>query len=170
VPEARSALPHYDAVLPALANDPRWHLLGHGHPRLWGRIARRWAELGVERVPEFADVLDRADVFVCDNSSALYEFASTGRPVVVLNTPIYRRDVEHGLRFWSEADVGVQVDHACDLADAIALALTDPPSVARRRSEIVRAVCPLADGRATQRAVEAICAVLNADRPAAITA
>lgn len=173
VPESRSTFPHYNPDLPALcqwAKSNSMRLLGHGHPRLWGRIVRRWQQLGVDHTPGFADVLDRADVYICDNSSTLYEFASTDRPVVVLNAPWYRRDVSHGLRFWEHADVGIQVDEPADLPDAIAEALTDPPAVAQRRREVVREVCPLADGHATQRAVEAICGVLNAAGSARITA
>ena len=58
---------------------------------------------------DFDEVMERSTLYICDNSSTLYEFASTGRPVVVLNAPWFRRDIEHGLRFWEHADVGVSV-------------------------------------------------------------
>jgi CDP-glycerol glycerophosphotransferase (TagB/SpsB family) len=142
-------------VLPALAADPRWHLLGHGHPRLWGTIRRRWAQLEVDHTGELADVLDRADLLVGDNTSALYEFASTGRPVVVVNAPWYRRDVHHGLRFWDHPP-GVQVDRPEDLAPSIARALTDPPALRRIRAAAVERAYAHADGLAAHRAATAI--------------
>lgn len=164
VPETRSAWEHYDRSLPALvewADRTGIRLLGHGHPRLWGRIERRWRRLGVEPVERLADVLDRADLLVGDNTSALYEFASTGRPVVVLNAPWYRREVEHGGRFWSWADVGVQANEPVELPGAIAVGLADPPSVAARRAQIVREVYARCDGRAASRAADSIEEVLR---------
>lgn len=163
VPETRSAWEHYDRALPDLvawADRNGIRLLGHGHPRLWGRIERRWTRLGVEPVERLDDVLDRADLLVADNTSALFEFASTDRPVVVLNAPWYRRDVEHGGRFWTWADVGVQVDRPEELPGAIAVALADPPSIERRRAEIVGEVYHRRDGRAALRAADAIEEVL----------
>ena len=81
-------------------------------------------------------MLRQADLYVCDNSSSLFEFAATGRPVVVLNTPEYRRDVHHGLRFWDAASVGVNCDRPRDLDDAIGQALADAPKqqAARERA------------------------------------
>lgn len=155
VPETRSAWRHYDGALPALAHDPRWQLLGHGHPRLWPTISRRWAQLGVEPEPELAGVLDRADVLVGDNTSALYEFASTGRPVVVVNQPGYRRHVEHGLRFWSHPP-GLQCDRPSDLAATIARALDDPAEAKGIRARAVARAYAHTDGHAAARAAAAI--------------
>jgi hypothetical protein len=153
-PEARGAWSHYDAVLPALAAEFR--VLGHGHPRLWGRISRRWKALGVTPAEHFDQVLDEADIYVCDNSSTLFEFAATGRPVVVLNAPWFRRDVEHGLRFWEHAGVGVQVNEPGELVPAIRTALADLPHQREARERAVRAVYGVLDGRASERAVAAI--------------
>lgn len=155
VPETRSAWSHYDRVLPQLAADPRWQLLGHGHPRLWGTIRRRWAQLGVAHTPELADVLDQADLLVGDNTSALYEFASTGRPVVVVNAPWYRRDVNHGLRFWDHPP-GLQVDDPRQLADTIERALADPPAARRIRAAAIAETYAATDGLAAERAATAI--------------
>lgn len=155
LPEGRSAFPHYAEALARLANGP-WKLLGHAHPRAW-RAMRPWYEAhGIEPVERFEDVVARADLLAVDNSSVLYEFAALGRPVVVLNAPWYRRDVEHGLRFWSAADVGLQVDEPGDLADTIETALVDPPAVAARRDRVVTEVYTYLDGRSAQRAAQAI--------------
>lgn len=164
-PEAGSALPHYHRRLDQLVDTARhrgWRLIGHGHPRAWPHHERMWRKLEVEPAPTFAEVLDSADVLVVDNSSAGWEFMSTGRPVVWLNTPAFRRDVDHGLRFWEHADSGVQCDHPDQLADAIAAALQDPPDQRQRREAAIRRVYTHIDGRAAVRAADAITAMLHA--------
>lgn len=122
----------YRKALPALAR--RFTLIGHGHPRFADRI-RPWFERAhVPFVEDFADICRQADVYVNDNSSTLFEFAATGRPVVVINGPGYRRSARHGLRFWDAADVGVQVtvhaagDPAPGLIAAIDRALDQRPA------------------------------------------
>lgn len=155
VPETRSAWRHYDRSLPALAADPRWELLGHGHPRLWATIRRRWEQLAVPHTGELAEVLDRADVLVGDNSSALYEFASLGRPVVCINMPGYRRHVEHGLRFWTHPP-GLQADTPTQLPEVLARAIEDPPAARAMRARAVARAYAHTDGRAAERAAAAI--------------
>ncbi len=127
-PESRSAFDYYRSALPELART--FQVIGHGHPRR-SDMARKWAKLGIEFVPDFADVCRRADVYVADNTSTLYEFASTGRNVVVLNAPYYRRDVHHGLRFWEASHVGVNVDKPDQLVPAVGYALTSNDSASR---------------------------------------
>lgn len=164
VPETRSAWPHYDRALPQLLTELDalgLDVLGHGHPRMWRTLARRWNQLGVAAVQELATVLDQADVLVADNTSALFEFASLGKPVVVLNAPWYRRDAHHGLRFWQHADVGVQVDGPELLVEAVCAALADPPVLAANRARVVEAVYPVRDGKAAQRAAQAVLELLT---------
>lgn len=158
VPESRSALAHYRRHLGPLIGAIRasgGEVIGHGHPRAWGALWRLWKELGVEAVPELDAVFGRASVFVADNTSALYEFASLDRPVVVLNAPWYRRDVEHGLRFW-ETIPGIQVDDGTDLLDAVAEAVADPPYLSAVRRDAVARTYASTDGHASERAVRAI--------------
>jgi hypothetical protein len=118
--EKSTAFAFYRKVIPELAE--QFHLIGHGHPRAT-RLPRFYAKAGIEYVPSFEEVCRRADVLVFDNTSAGFEFAATGRPVVVLNSPEYRRRVNHGLRFWDAADVGVEVECPADLGPAITRAL-----------------------------------------------
>lgn len=153
-PETRSAWPHFRSALPALAE--RFRLLGHGHPRALGRLRPEYERLGIEAVAEFEQVLRRAHVYVTDNSSTLFEFAATDRPVVVLNAPWYRRRVEHGLRFWSCADVGVQCDEPEALPAAVELALEDAEPQRARRARALQRALPLRDGHAAHRAALAI--------------
>lgn len=153
IAETRSALGHYLPALPDLAR--RFRLIGHGHPRYADTLARTYRRLGIEYVPEFDEVCRRADVLVADNSSVLFEFAATGRNVVVLNAPWYRRNVEHGLRFWSAAGVGANVSDPSFLPAAVAYALSDDEVLRLAREDALRLVYTYRDGGA-RRAADAI--------------
>jgi len=153
-PEARSAFPHYRTALRGLSREFR--LLGHGHPRIQQRLRPVYCACGIEFVADFREVVRRADCYVCDTSSTLYQFASLDRPVVVLNAPWYRREVEHGLRFWEAANVGVQCDEPEALPAAIRRALRDRPQQREARQAAVRQAYAYCDGQAAARAAEAI--------------
>lgn len=166
-PEAGTALGHYLRSLPDVAR--RWKTIGHAHPKAdWPvRMARDYRRAGIEFVGDFDEVCRRADVYVCDNSSTLFEFASTGRPVVVLNSPVYRRNVDHGGRFWDWASVGVQVDRPGELVGAIERALVDERVFRAERERVVDLVYAnrTDPANAAARAIEAWLA--QADRRAA---
>lgn len=148
--EAHSAYGEYAPVLKDLSR--RFDLIGHCHP-LRRDVPKFWRSIGVEYVPSFDDVCRRADLYVCDNSSTIFEFASTGRPVVLLNSKRYRRNVDHGLRFWDAAGVGLQIDRPEDLADGIIDALEhDDPDA---REAALSLVYPIRSG-AAQLAADAI--------------
>ena len=133
-PETLSAFVEYQGSVPELAE--RFTLIGHGHPRRL-ELARFYRRLGVEQVASFSEICRRADAYVCDNSSTLFEFAAIGRPVVVLNSRLYRRGAEHGLRFWSAASVGVNVDTRSQLIPAVERALEcRPEDVAAREAAL----------------------------------
>lgn len=161
-PEARSALPHYSAHLgwlAAWARDRGIVLYGHAHPRIWARAASVYRHHGIATMRTAAGVLDQCELLIGDNTSLLYEFASLDRPVVVMNAPWYRRDVEHGLRFWSHIP-GIQVDDAAMLPPAIAGSIRDPSFGRALRRRATRRVYAAADGHAAARAADAIMGVL----------
>lgn len=137
-PIAAEARTSYPWIFPAIAAlRGRFALLGHAHPRMYDAVRPRYEKLGIEPVRLFSDVCRRADVYVCDNSSTLFAFAATGRPVVVLNPPWYDRRVDHGLRFWSAAGVGVNCNDPAALADCIDRALElRPDDVAAREAAL----------------------------------
>lgn len=151
-PEAGTALGHYLGILPELAR--RFRVIGHGHPKGdWPRrMERLYRRAGIEFVPDFDDVCRRADIYVCDNSSTLFEFASTGRPVVVLNSPAFRRRIQHGLRFWDAADVGVQVDDPGHLVEGIELAVEDGTEQRANRERALDIVYAFRSGAAARAA------------------
>lgn len=146
VPEAGSTFTEYRAAVLALSR--QFRVLGHGHPRIIDRIGPWYRDAGIEIVPAFADVCRRADLFIADNTSCLYEFASTGRPVVVLNGRKYRREVAHGLRFWEAASVGLQVSDPVLLTWAAALAVTDSAAQQTAREDALGLVYGIRHGAA----------------------
>jgi glycosyltransferase involved in cell wall biosynthesis len=161
-PEAGTALDHYKQSLAGLRvrlGVDGIELVGHGHPRAATELRRVYEAAGIEWVPSFEDVVARASVFVADNSSTIFEAAACDIPVVLLNCPQYRRDVGHGLRFWDEADVGVQVDGPGGLVDGIRAALTDPGEQHARRRRTTERVYPFA-GEGVVRAADALRALL----------
>jgi hypothetical protein len=153
-PEARSAFDWYVGALAGLRD--QFDLIGTAHPRA-RRPIRAYAKLGIEYVPDFEDVCRRADLLVGDNTSALFEFAATGRPVVVMNAPWYRGDVDFGLRFWDAAGVGLQVDHPTGLVNVGRKTMDQAlwPARARQREEALSKVYAYRTG-AAQRAADVI--------------
>jgi len=158
IPETRSALKHH---LPALAPlrdtlaASGAQLVGHAQPR--GERTQRgvWGRLGVPYWQSARQVLKYADLLVSDNSSLMFEFAALGKPVVVLNAPWYRRDVEHGLRFWSSIP-GVQVDDPDGLESAVLGELELPNLHDELRQRVTGEVYAYADARCASRAVHAV--------------
>ena len=143
----------FQGQLKALARE--YEVIGHGHPRIIERLARYYRRLGIETVRSFPEVCERADVYVNDASSTLFEFASTGRPVVVMNSRLYRRKVNHGLRFWEASTVGVNVEQTDSLIEAVGEALEDSKSRQDAREAALDLVYAYRTG-AAQRAVVAL--------------
>jgi hypothetical protein len=158
-PETRNAYPAFFPAIVGLAD--KYEMLGHGHPKMWAmglpgqRLANRYRKFGIEPVESFAEVCRRADVYVCDNSSTLFAFAATGRPVVVLNPPWYDRRVNHGLRFWEAAGVGVNCDRPEALGECIEEALRDTPERQQAREDALSLVYAYRSG-ASQRAADVL--------------
>lgn len=159
--ETRTSFPYYKDAIAQLSREPGIKLLGHGHPRIIDDLIPFYEALGVEIVRDFEEVIERADLYVCDNSSTIFEFASTDRPVLLLNSPWYRKDVEHGLRFWEHADIGIQCDYPADLPYLVRQALDDPEEIKLRRREHIKDVYAVLDGTSSQKAVEAILELLD---------
>ena len=140
---AGTAVGDFLPVLPRLVEAfGRDRVIGHAHPKMdWPRRMRRqYDRLGIEFVEDFDDVCRRADVYVCDNSSTIFEFAATGRPVVLLNAAAWTRKGSVGLRFWDAAHVGVNVSPQDDLVAAVRRALRDDPELQEARHDALLGV------------------------------
>lgn len=154
--ETRSTWARY--LQPFLQAAGRWTILGHAHPRIADTLASVWAHHGIRYAPDFSEILDTANVYACDNSSTMYEFAATGRPVIVLNHKYYRRSVHHGLRFWSAAALGPIVDRPDEVQAAIERALQPTRRMMRGAAAAVAEAYAVTDGTSARRAAAAILA------------
>lgn len=132
--EAGTALWEYLPHLAEQAAKLPGGLLVHAHPRIQPDVFEQVSgQPGLEPCPTFEQVVAEAWCYAVDNSSTLYEFAALDRPVVVLNSQFWRRDVVHGKRFWQWADVGEQISGGGQLAGAMLRAVDVDPQATRRR-------------------------------------
>lgn len=160
-PETMTTWEHYKGVLYDLTS--QFNVMGHGHPRIIDRLEKWYQSSGVEVTRAWSRVLKRADVYVCDNSSTIFEFAATGKPVVLLNAPQYRRGVEHegNPRFWKHSDIGPQVNEPDELVEAIRSAWLNNDKYAKNVERALPDVVGYVDGLNTSRAVWAIMSLLE---------
>lgn len=158
-PESRPAWTYWRwTLLDALA-ETGWRILGHGHPRALPELAGWYENAGVLVVPELDQLVVEADAIVGDNTSTMFEFAALDRPVLCLDAPWYRRDVDHGLRFWNSLPGPIAAD-----PNGLATLLPDwlDLDVVRKFSRPAAAAAySQRDGYATARAAEAILEVLE---------
>jgi len=155
-PYAGTAVADYAAAIPWLTE--HWSVIGHAHPKGdWqSRVRRVFDRAGVPFVDDFADVCRLSDVYVCDNSSTIYEYAATGRPVVLLNASSWsRKGPELGLRFWEASHVGVHVWDRYDLVATVRRALNDARPIREAREDALSKVYTYRSG-ASDRAADAI--------------
>ncbi len=159
-PETMPALPLYERAIGEVYKlETSFRLVGHAHPRGMRRTRAMWDRLGIPFEVDPDQVLRQADLLVADNTSLLYEAAAIGLPSLSLNAPSYRREVEHGLRFWSHVP-GLQCDAPRDLQSSILDALADPPEAQDLRARAAARAYSHRDGRSSSRAADAIEKVL----------
>ena len=152
-PEAGNAFEHFKKEIPTLGM--YYDLYGHGHPRFMHTLAYYYANAKIPIIHDFFEVMQRADLYVNDCSSTLYEFCVTGKPVVILNSPKFRRDVHWGIRFWDYTDIGPMVDDPKDLASAVFTQLKNPDQYKPQREAMVKDLYPFL-GTSAKIATEAI--------------
>ncbi len=106
----------------------------------------------MQAVEDWNALLGRLTVLVADNTSALPEAMAVGASAVFLNTPDYRRNVEHCGRFWSYPRGGFSCDDPADLTATVLRAMGGPPPEAQAVARSIYG--PL--GGAAERAAAAI--------------
>jgi hypothetical protein len=161
-PETRWAWPQFAQAVNVISRRSDMRVLGHGHPRAMARLAPWYRRVGIEVVESFDDVVAQADVYVVDNSSTMFEAAACGIPVVVVNSPRYRRNVNHGIRFWDTATIGPQANTGAELLPAINRALRGHPADVAERERCLDLVYTHRDGTSAKRAASAILEHLEA--------
>ena len=130
-----------------LSKDSRWQWLVTLHPKTATEVVQRYRSLESENLQFFEnnrviELLHRADVMVCDNSSILQEFLLLGKPVVTVNN----RDPQAYL---------INITEVAELETAIKKALLAEQS---RRDVIAsygRSITPWLDGQSAQRVMNA---------------
>jgi hypothetical protein len=151
--EVGSAIDHYIGYLPELAK--HFKLLVHSHPITAGGMADVCRSENLEFEPDFQEVMRRADIYMNDCSSTLYEFLVTGKPVIILNAPWFDRNSKWGIRFWEYSDVGPQVDYPEQLLDVVGQMIANPDALRPCRSRAVSDLFPYL-GKSASRAVSEI--------------
>lgn len=136
IPELRGGFAWFESAYEKLIRAHAEGFVLHGHPRYQDYTAWKAREWGCEFEPSFERLTQRAWCYVADNSSTIYEWAAMGRPVVVVSPPWYRRNIEHGKRFWTMCDIGPHVSDPAVLESAIQVAIADPSPIALRRQTI----------------------------------
>ena len=149
-PEAGSAFEHYNDYIAELKKNTAFRLVAHGHPLSRDRDIPFYESIDVPFIHDFVEVQRVCDLYINDLSSTLYEFAATGKPVVIMNAPWFRKDVYHGLRFWDYADIGNVVEQPEELPEAISNTL-QYDLCSRRRQRAVSELFPYM-GVSAQRA------------------
>jgi CDP-glycerol glycerophosphotransferase len=131
-------------------------LLFYKHPRVVDATppALTAAARDVSSYPDGLELLLAADVLVTDYSSWMFDFAATGRPIVLFAPDLepYRDEVR-GLHVDLEADGPGPVTRT---TDEVVAALATPDAWRERREAFLKRYCPLSDGRAAGRLVERV--------------
>lgn len=141
-----------------------YNVIGHGHPHIIDRLEPAYEALKIPVVRDLEDVFAKADVMVADATSAMYEFASLDRPIVICESAKYR-PVSYGGFFGERHRLGVVCRKPADLKAAIAEALADPPEIAESRRKLVQEAYTYTDGKCAERAAAAIIEIVDALEP-----
>lgn len=135
-----------------------YRVFGHQHPR-WGEaLSPRMERAGMTMLQRDQDVFTEAEILFVDNSSLGPEFAALGRPVCWLNGPDYRRDVEHGQRFWDWSKLAPTFDSPRQLLELDLDSIERPVGPHPLALDAYKYI----DGRSSQRAAMFVAELIRA--------
>lgn len=160
-PETRSGFSEFFPAIKLLM-DAGFDVLAHAHPRLFRRAASFYDKQNIPYTSNLIDIYHRASVLVVDNSSVGFELAALHRPIVWMSPSFYRRDISLPPRFWGALVLGEHAQSPEEVPAAVTRALQPVSSELQlERDRFLTTVYAHRDGSSTQRAVEAIVAVVN---------
>ena len=138
-----------------LSADSRWQWLITLHPKMAPETVSRYRSLEGENLQYFdnnrvIELLHRADVMVCDNSSILQEFLLLGKPVVTVNN----RDPQVYL---------INITNVAELETAIIKALQPEHSLREAIASYGQNVTPWLDGQSAQRVMDAAITIIESN-------
>lgn len=112
--------------------------------------------MDVSRYPDIADLYMAADVLVTDYSSAMFDYAILGRPIVLYAYDLERyRDHVRGFYFDLEAEApGPLVTTTAEVAEAVREAPDSEERYAEAYDRFFVKYCPHDDGQAAARVVD----------------
>ncbi len=157
--ESHCTFPDFKKFLPRAVQNWReqgWTIYGHYHPRITSLIDE-YHKLGIPVLHTEQEVFNTCSVLIADNTSLLFEFMGLGRQVVFLNGYLYRRSINHGLRFWEAVEHGTDLEYPRDI---LGLDLNSLPS-----SDGWSPYGDLIDGHASERAADFIAQHLEQQTP-----
>lgn len=129
------------------------------HPHVSGTIASvPGFTIDASSHAELGELFLAADVFVSDYSSTIFDFAVTGKPIVLFAPDLeqYRNDIRplyFDYESWAPGPIATTTD---DLAEAIRDLDALTSAYAERRSAFDEQFCPYDDGHATERVIAAV--------------
>ena len=110
----------------------------------------------VSTYPDMADLLSVTDVLITDYSSVMFDFANTGRPILLFTYDLeHYRDRLRGFYFDFEREApGPLLMTSADVVKTLAEIAVDRNAYAEERKAFQRRFCDLDDGNATKRVVD----------------
>ncbi len=136
-----------------LSADSRWQWLITLHPKMAPETVSRYRSLEGDNLQFFdndrvIELLHRADIMVCDNSSILQEFLLLGKPVVTFRN----RDPQPCM---------IDIQEPAQLQGAIESALDPGPHVLEAISDYGTSITPYVDGKSSGRVLDAVDSMLD---------
>jgi len=153
-PEAGTALDHYKKVLPFLAKRTEFQIVGHGHPRIMDDLIPLYNDCEIQWTRDFEDVIRDGYVYLNDASSTIY-MAGIFMPVIFLNAPWFRKDINFGLRWWEYTDFGSHCEEPKELLGLIERTLANPFEYSEERKKMRMDLFPYL-GESSERAMNVI--------------